>query len=136
MGDTARYFHSSLYSFTATARTAVLTCFNAAIGHGSVKCWYDTKLDVSGTTRRSPASTLTYPSQTFVLECPTALGIAATADEKLGAIIERYIRQDLEAAEDEEVSWAHGIDTSRGVTDPPCSGLPTSNASRRPCSST
>ncbi|KAF2173204.1 hypothetical protein M409DRAFT_17149 [Zasmidium cellare ATCC 36951] len=84
MGDTARYFHTSLYSFSATARTAILTRFNAAVGHGTVKCWYDTD------------------RETFVLECPNALGIAAQADEQLGAVIETYVRQELVAAEEDE----------------------------------
>ncbi|KAK4507228.1 hypothetical protein PRZ48_000963 [Zasmidium cellare] len=84
MGETVRYLHTSLYTFSAAARTAILTRFNSEIGNGTVKCWYDNDRD------------------SFILESPTALGLAAVADERLGTIIETYVRQELEAAEEDE----------------------------------
>lgn len=37
------------------------------------------------------------------------MGIAAQADEQLGTIIETYVRQELAAAEEDEVRWCHDI---------------------------
>ncbi|EME48586.1 hypothetical protein DOTSEDRAFT_49032 [Dothistroma septosporum NZE10] len=82
MSDVARYYHTSLYAFNPQARSAVVSTFNQVVQDVAVRCWYDGA------------------QETFLIECPTALG--SVADEALTAIVMKYIEQELDDAESEE----------------------------------